>query len=225
MTNEEMEKSLEAAFGAEIQEERTQPTTPVTKKRTKEASGEVQALKKRIKELEDELRNKQECKRCGRPMGSDPLQVSDEVMEEYFRCLLGQKPFEKTFKLFGGQLLITFRELPGRAIIENDKASERYTTDAEFAESLDMYLLTSTLKNVSVFDNKTLETTVLYEASEEDLIENAKNPREAYSRLLEKVGQLKIALIRRVSTAFSYLVTALIEKGQDENFYEGAGLL
>lgn len=228
MTNEEMDKSLEETFG--LGEDIQMEDAPHTESDLRQSSNatdsdEVLKLRSRVRELEEELKNKQECRRCGRPLGSEPVQISDEVMEEYFRCLLGQKPFEKTFKLFNGQLLMTFRELPGNAIIENDKAAEKYTTDAEFAESLDMYLLTSTLKNVSVFDNKTLETIVLYEASEEDLIENAKNPKAAYNRLLEKVGQLKVALLRRVSTTFSFLLTALMEKGQDENFYEGAGLL
>jgi hypothetical protein len=192
---------------------------------TPDDSKTIEKLNEKITELELELAKKNMCQRCGRELGTAPLKVSEEVTEEYFRHLLGQKPFEKTFKLFDGRLLLTFRELSGDSIIENNKTLEKANTDDEFADILEMYLITSMLVRVEIYDAKTMVTETLYSMSDEQLVDNTKNPRAAYDSLLRAVGQMKIAVIRRACTTFQYLITALIDKGQDPNFYMDAGLL
>jgi hypothetical protein len=185
----------------------------------------VEALKKEIKDLTEKLEHASSCARCGRKLGTAPLTVSDDTMEEYFRCLLGQRPFEKTFKLFDGQLLLTFRELSGEALIKASEYKGNISDDADFADTLETYFITGMLVSVDTYDPKTMITTNIYSMTDEGLIENIKNPRQAYDNLLKAVGQLKIAIIRRACSMFEYLLTALVEKSQDTNFYEGAGLL
>lgn len=185
----------------------------------------IKELNDKIAELENRLSTREICKRCGRELGTEPLTVSDEVMEEYFKNLLGQTPFEKTFKLFGGKLLLTFRELSGSAIIENNKRIEETKSPEEFADVVEMYLITGMLVRVETYDPKTMTTTSVYSMTDEQLLENTKNPKKAYDNLLQLMGQLQMAVIRRACTTFEYLLTALIEKGQDPNFYEDAGLL
>ena len=185
----------------------------------------IKELEDKVKDLEDQLAVREVCKRCGRELGTAPLSIKDDVMEDYFRHLLGQEPFEKTFKLFNGQLRLTFKELSGKSIVENSKKAAEHESYSEFADSLEMYLVVSMLKSVETFDPNTMVTTTIYSKTDEELLENTKNPKEAYEKLLETVGQVKIAIIRKACTVFEYLLTALIEKGQDTNFYEDAGLL
>lgn len=185
----------------------------------------IKELSDKVAELESELAVRETCLRCGRELGTSPLTVTDAVAEEYFRHLLGQIPFEKTFKLFGGQLLVTFKELSGSSIIENSKRISSGISDSEFSDTVEMALLVGMLKRVSTYNTRTMETKDIYIKTDEELVNNTKNPKEAYNKLLESVGQVKIAVIRRACTTFELLLTALIEKSQDENFYEDAGLL
>ena len=185
----------------------------------------IAELTNKVKDLEEQLAARELCKRCGRELGTEPIKVSDDVLEEYFKCMLGQKPFEKTFRLFGGKLLITFRELSGASIVESNKRAESAKSADEFADVLEMYLITGMLTKVELYDERTMTTSTVYEMTDEQLIANTKNPKQAYDKLVETVGQMHIAVIRKACTVFEYLITALIERSQDENFYADAGLL
>lgn len=190
-----------------------------------EYENKIAELTGKVKELEERLATRELCKRCGRELGTEPIKVSDDALEEYFKCMLGQKPFEKTFRLFGGKLLLTFRELSGASIVESNKRAEAAKSVDEFADTLEMYLITGMLTKVEVYDETTMITSTIYEMTDEQLIANTKNPKQAYDTLVETVGQMHIAVIRKACTVFEYLITALIEKSQDENFYADAGLL
>lgn len=190
-----------------------------------EYENKIAELTDKVKELEGQLATRELCKRCGRELGTEPIKVSDDALEEYFKCMLGQKPFEKTFRLFGGKLLLTFRELSGASIVESNKRAEAAKSADEFADTLEMYLITGMLTKVELYDDTTMTTSTIYEMTDEQLVANTKNPKQAYDKLVETVGQMHIAIIRKACTVFEYLITALIEKSQDENFYVGAGLL
>ena len=190
-----------------------------------EYENKIAELTGKVKELEERLATRELCKRCGRELGTEPIKVSDEALEEYFKCMLGQKPFEKTFRLFGGKLLLTFRELSGASIIESNKRAETAKSADEFADTLEMYLITGMLTKVELYDDATMITSTIYAMTDEQLVANTKNPKQAYDKLVETVGQMHIAVIRKACTVFEYLITALIEKSQDENFYVDAGLL
>lgn len=190
-----------------------------------EYENKISELTDKVKELEGQLATRELCKRCGRELGTEPIKVSDDALEEYFKCMLGQKPFEKTFRLFGGKLLLTFRELSGASIVESNKRAEAAKSADEFADTLEMYLITGMLTKVELYDDTTMITSTIYEMTDEQLIANTKNPKQAYDKLVETVGQMHIAIIRKACTVFEYLITALIEKSQDENFYADAGLL
>lgn len=190
-----------------------------------EAQRKIKELENEVKALKEQLEIRETCRRCGRVLGSSPLTVTDDAAEEYFRCLLGQRPYEKTFKMFDGQLLLTFRELSGTSVVENSKQAKEAEGIDDYEDLMEMYLLTGMLVRVETYDPNTMITTTIYSMTDEQLLENAKNPRQAYNNLLECVGQIKIAVIRRACSAFEYLLTALIERGQDPNFYADAGLL
>lgn len=190
-----------------------------------EYENKISELTNKVKELEGQLAARELCKRCGRELGTEPIKVSDDALEEYFKCMLGQKPFEKTFRLFGGKLLLTFRELSGASIVESNKRAEAAKSVDEFADTLEMYLITGMLTKVELYDDTTMITSTIYEMTDEQLVANTKNPKQAYDKLVETVGQMHIAVIRKACTVFEYLITALIEKSQDENFYVDAGLL
>lgn len=190
-----------------------------------EYENKIAELTGKVKELEEQLTTRELCKRCGRELGTEPIKVSDDALEEYFKCMLGQKPFEKTFRLFGGKLLLTFRELSGASIVESNKRAEAAKSADEFADTLEMYLITGMLTKVELYDDTTMITSTIYEMTDEQLVANTKNPKQAYDKLVETVGQMHIAVIRKACTVFEYLITALIEKSQDENFYVDAGLL
>ena len=221
--SDNLDNTIKEMFGSSVITEEVVEVTDNSM--NEEYVKQIESLKNKVKELEDALASKEVCRRCGRELGTSPLAVTDSVAEEYFRCLLGQRPFEKTFNLFGGRLRLTFRELSGDSIIENNRTITKAESDDEFADVLEMYLVTGMLVKVETFDEATMRTETLYDMTDDQLIENTKDPKAAYDNLLRTVGQMKIAVIRRTCTIFEYLLSALIEKGQDPNFYEDAGLL
>lgn len=225
MSSDSLDRRLEGLFDTEKTVVSFVDEKVENKEESSDKDKEIKILKDRIRELEESLSVRENCLRCGRALGTKPLDVSDEVTEEYFRHLLGQVPFEKTFKLFDGQLLLTFKELSGESIIYNTDKIKSIKNFDEFADVLEMHLIVGMLKKVSVYDPHTMEVKDIYSKSDEELIENTKSPKEAYDNLLRAVGHVKIAIIRRACATFELLLTALIEKGQDTNFYEDAGLL
>lgn len=52
------------------------------------------------------------CSRCGFPKHlSDPIEVTEQDKDDFVQCMLGQKQFEKVYRLFGGKLAIKVRSL------------------------------------------------------------------------------------------------------------------
>jgi hypothetical protein len=62
------------------------------------------------------------CKNCGFDPDKDPVEVTEMDKEEFVRSILAQRPFTKTFAMFGGRMKITFRI---RTMQENDLIAEQ----------------------------------------------------------------------------------------------------
>lgn len=192
----------------------------------------LELAKERIAELESMLAQRSEptnCGRCGRPANAGPVTLSEKVKREYFRSLLGQRPFSHTFSAYGGLYRVTFTTLSGEALAiqrANNRAARRddVALDSYLAE-LNTTNLVGTLTKIETFDADSRITNTVYEASAEDRLKYVSDPVTAYDALLNKLDQLQITIVRKASDAFIMLCTLLAELGDDQDFYEGAGLL
>lgn len=62
------------------------------------------------------------CPNCNWPDNIDPVEMSDEDQIQFLRSVLGNKRFTKTYELFGGRFMVTFRS---RTVEEQDKIQEQ----------------------------------------------------------------------------------------------------
>ena len=194
----------------------------------------VKELTKELNELRAEYQKKSEegeqlrakldqpipCKRCGRDAATAPLKIDEEIKKEYFRSILGQRPFSHTYRLYDNQLLITYETMKGDTLVNYGLSMKQ--TDADLLPLANLILIGS-LVRVAVID-EAMQEKVLYEASAEDRAAAVKDVSASMNRLAACMDQMLIMTLRNTCTMFNALCAGLVEVGQDENFYKGAGL-
>lgn len=194
----------------------------------------VKELTKELNELRAEYQKKSEeaeqlrakldqpipCKRCGRDAATAPLKIDGEIKKEYFRSILGQRPFSHTYRLYDNQLLITYETMKGDTLVNYGLSMKQ--TDADLLPLANLILIGS-LVRVAVID-ESMQEKVLYEASAEDRASAVKDISASMNRLATCMDQMLIMTLRNTCTMFNALCAGLVEVGQDENFYKGAGL-
>jgi hypothetical protein len=177
---------------------------------------EVEKLRVKCQELEEKLNAPTPCVRCGRENTKSPLKVKEDVLQRYFRSMLGQVPFTHTFYTLGGKLSATLTMNRG------DVLSAHYNSKDGVNSNV---MLVTTLSSVRVIDPETDLTKAIYEASTDDLVKAVDNAEERYNILLKSLDVVQLAFVRAACDAFVILVNQLIETVSSEDFYEGAGLL
>lgn len=174
-------------------------------------------------ELERELeeRHTHMCKRCGFDQREDFNPVSEEILEEYFRAALAQRPFTKDYELYHGALQLTFEESTGKllklqekAILEQSKAGEASVSDAaDFSMVASLISVRQAPANGSSRE--------LYHADlarREKILTEHTLPEE-----LTNMPIIQLQALRSTYTQFAKLCGALIAAAQDENFWQGVG--
>ena len=177
---------------------------------------EIAALKARIEELSAEHHV---CKRCGRDNMEEDLTVKEEVLQEYFRSLLGQRPFSYTLKALNGMLNIEFTLQHGDSLL----ASLGDNKDMDASAAATMFMM-STLSAVSLVDKERGLSKVIYAADEDVLTKAVANYNEYYSKLVKSIDAVQLSVIRQASALFNLLVIQLMNAVVNKDFYEGAGL-
>lgn len=184
-------------------------------------------LEERIKLLQEQLDRPVICNRCGNNAANHPPTVDPLVVEEYFRSVLGQRPFTYTYKLMNNTLLLEFtsqfgtdtRELDRVVIdaIENGKA----VSDIK-AEEL---MLVTALSGIQVYDKENTKMITLYEADAETRKKYAADPEAGLNAIVGKLDRMTYQLVRRTFQKFVTLCSLLVQASEDENFFAGVGLL
>lgn len=177
---------------------------------------EVEELRIKCNELENKLNTPTVCVRCGRENVAAPLKIREDILQKYFRSMLGQVPFTHTFSTLGGKLTATMTMNRGDILSAHYNAKDGISPNT---------MLVSTLSSVRVIDPETDLVKTLYEASEEALADAVKNTDAVYNDLLKKLDVVQLAFVRNACDAFVTLVNHMIDSVNSEDFYEGAGLL
>lgn len=185
-----------------------------------ELRAEYQKKSEEVEQLRAKLDQPIPCKRCGRDAATAPLKIDEEIKKEYFRSILGQRPFSHTYRLYDNQLLITYETMKGDTLVNYGLSMKQ--TDADLLPLANLILIGS-LVRVAVID-EAMQEKVLYEASAEDRAAAVKDVSASMNRLAACMDQMLIMTLRNTCTMFNALCAGLVEVGQDENFYKGAGL-
>lgn len=156
------------------------------------------------------------CQRCGRLSAAAPISIDESTKKEYFRCLLGQRPFSKTVKMFSGAVEVTFEE-PSAAV---QRRLESYTGTSQ-AVMDDMNLIGS-IKELIHVDTDTGNSTVIYSATVEDRLASLADPASA----IDKIGlsSVELTALRRVCGVFYVLLGTLAGSVLTDDFFAGVGL-
>lgn len=189
-------------------------------KELNELRAEYQKKSEEVEQLRAKLDQPIPCKRCGRDAATAPLKIDEEIKKEYFRSILGQRPFSHTYRLYDNQLLITYETMKGDTLVNYGLSMKQ--TDADLLPLANLILIGS-LVRVAVID-ESMQEKVLYEASAEDRAAAVKDVNASMNRLATCIDQMLIMTLRNTCTMFNALCAGLVEVGQDENFYKGAGL-
>lgn len=189
-------------------------------KELNELRAEYQRKSEEVEQLRAKLDQPIPCKRCGRDAATAPLKIDEEIKKEYFRSILGQRPFSHTYRLYDNQLLITYETMKGDTLVNYGLSMKQ--TDADLLPLANLILIGS-LVRVAVID-ESMQEKVLYEASAEDRAAAVKDVSASMNRLAACMDQMLIMTLRNTCTMFNALCAGLVEVGQDENFYKGAGL-
>ena len=178
----------------------------------------IAKLEAKVKELEEAHHV---CKRCGRDNMEADLKVKEDIVQEYFRSLLGQRPFSRTLKAMNGMLNIEFTLQHGDSLLASI-SSER-TQDVGDNGSAIMFMM-STLSAVTFIDKEKGISKVIYSADEDALTNAVKDYGNYYNKLVKSVDAIQLSVIKQASILFNLLVFQLMSAVIDKDFYEGAGL-
>ena len=181
-----------------------------------ELLAEIDRLKLKCAELEEKAKEEVTCLRCGRDSATKPLKIREDIIQKYFRSMLGQVPFTHTVSTLGGRLTATLTMNRGDVLLAHYNAADGISQNV---------MLVSTLSSVKVVDPDTDIVKVVYEATNEDLVNAVKNNDAMYDNLLKKLDVVQLAFVRNACDAFVILVNQMIDTINSEDFYEGAGLL
>ena len=161
------------------------------------------------------------CKRCGRVELDKTLEVSEETMQEYFRCSLGGKPFSKSFTVAEGDLTIKFEVLSADAELLMDRYINKDTTDVQL---MDLRLLLS-LSEITKFDEETSGVKIIYSKTAAERIKALENPKKSLEQLISGFDSIMLGVLRRMHVTFVILTNTILENIINKDFYEGVGLL
>lgn len=172
-----------------------------------------------------QLREKLVCRRCGFDNNHDKYEVDQEILKDYYRCMLAQQLFTKTYDIMDGTYSITCQE-PNRRLLNAytgcwdrlDSAITQYAPDM-----LCLLMVTKIERRtdegmVTIFELPMDEKITLFRGSTFENIENV------IPTSFQELSQILLSAIKGVTAAFSTLCTQLAEAALDENFWKGVGL-
>ena len=173
------------------------------------------------------------CPRCGWNMQQKfEVQPTDRDKEDFLATLLGGTRFKKSYSLFGGKIVVTFRGLladENKLIYRQlvlDQQDNKITTEAEWFVQMMDYRLSCTLEDIKNKAGKVIAT--VPELSEMPFTRNPEQPLEtALAKQLEFVSTKILAqeVTRRLVAThlrqFQRLTEALEAMALEPSFWNG----
>lgn len=160
------------------------------------------------------------CPRCNKNIAQADLTVTDDVLKEYTRCLLGQRPFTKTMTLFKGAMQVTFESMSA----EQAEIFRTVMAEADLDRALDAKLL-ATMKNIKVIDATTQTSADTYTADYNTRLGYCKSMPAEVTDVLKGIDAPMLGVLRKCALTFELLCLTIRESVFSEDFYEGIGLL
>lgn len=158
------------------------------------------------------------CPRCGKDVNQPELTVSEDVLRDYVRHMLGGRRFKKVFDSFEGALRIAFEE----PTAGEDWKKQATGGPRELAG--DKYMLL-TLASVEVVDKEAGVIRSLYCKTPNERLELIKDVPTSMEQLADSLTTIQLAVVSRCATVFAALLSLIIAEVTSADFYEGAGLL
>ncbi len=160
------------------------------------------------------------CPRCNKNISQAALTVSEDVLKEYTRCLLGQRPFTKTMSMFGGTMQLTFESMSA----EQAEVFKTVMVEADVEKALDAKLL-ATLKNIKVIDTDNQTSVDTYTADYNTRLGYCKSMPAEVATVIKNVDAPLLGVLRKCALTFELLCVTIRESVFNGDFYEGIGLL
>ena len=161
------------------------------------------------------------CKRCGWDQREEYSLADSNLVQAYFKCLLMQQPFQKTYELFNGTLIVVFEEPTGKLLrLQEREANKRADNKTQtISDALDFAVI-PTLVSIHI-KNEEFGNRELYIADRmrrEQILQTGEIPEE-----LDNMPVVTLQALRNAYSEFSALCAQLVRAAQDENFWKGAG--
>jgi len=167
-----------------------------------------------VKEQEQQI-----CPRCNFRLGQEDPKPEEGLLKEYFRTILGERPFEHTFPLCEGELTLRFAVLINTDSDEMSQVLRSIPKDDQpslFADAMKVKIL----YHLRQINEKTYEVPKLKKS--ENIFSEAMV--EWKKRFGDRSESLMAMCIRTLIT-FQQLVDLLSNAAFDQNFWQGAGLV
>lgn len=158
------------------------------------------------------------CPRCGKDITQPQLKVSEDVLRDYVKHMLGGRRFKKIYELFDGALRVTFEE----PTAGEDWKKQATGGPRELAG--DKYMLL-TLASVETVDSEAGVVKYLYNKTPNERLELIRDVPASMESLSEALTTVQLAVVSRCATVFAALLSVIIAEVTSADFYEGAGLL
>jgi hypothetical protein len=156
------------------------------------------------------------CPRCGFNDTQEKVTLNEEDQEEFYRCMMGMRPYAKKFQLWKGDLNILLSTLDSK---ESDTINRKLRS-VRSDDQNEILELSIKLKLLFMIREVTTTEKQFQYAPPEDVDDMDVNAVfEERFALPEPV----LRVMSRVFTEFEILVDALTAEGFDENFYKGGG--
>lgn len=141
-------------------------------------------------------------------LADDTPQITDEDKKSFVRSVLGNRPFSKTFMLFGTVRVVFTDRVPDATIeMYNAAVKETPTDSPDWFSTLNRYCLAYTLTEIEI--ERKIDKLQMTASDKMDYLKKLSRP--LYLALLD------------VSDDFEQLVNALVDKAQDRDFWQAGG--
>ena len=156
------------------------------------------------------------CLRCGYNITDITSPTpGDEEKREYLRCILGKRPYKKTYTLYDGDITISFELL---SQMDSARMGPMLTKINQNENATDLTRMTESINLKLLFYLRQFND-ISYTVPE-----NLDNWQEVFTDRFTEFDESVPALLIRVLLEFLRLADMLPSAGLDENFWKGAGL-
>ena len=165
------------------------------------------------------------CKRCGFDNSKERAGLDETFIQEYYKSLISQSTFTKTYPILNGVWQITCEEPTRKLLAAYVGCWDRLdTTIVQYALDLQCVLVISKVEYVGEDGVE-----VRYQASEEDRLNLLRsitqdNIENIIPDFYQNLPQVILLAIRNTASMFNTLCVNLSESALDKNFWKGVGL-